>query len=63
MKTFILLFMALTVLLFQFVATASDRNPLEKKFRCPICGLIQIYTLPGIYECPNDRTTMLEVIQ
>jgi len=27
-------------------------------YKCPRCGLIQEYTWPGIYKCPNDGSTM-----
>ena len=63
MKTILFSLFVSFVFLFQLAVNASERNPLEKKFRCPICGLIQIYTLPGIYECSKDKATMLEVIQ
>ena len=63
MKTMFLSLLVFSVLLFQMAVNASERNPLEKKYRCPICGLVQIYTLPGIHECPVHKATMLEVIE
>ena len=27
-------------------------------YRCPRCGLVQEYTVPGIYKCPNDGQYM-----
>ena len=23
-------------------------------YKCPKCGLIQQYSMPGVYKCPND---------
>ncbi|MFV0336734.1 MAG: hypothetical protein ACK5LK_00615 [Chthoniobacterales bacterium] len=27
-------------------------------YRCPQCKLIQTYSWPGVYKCPNDGTVM-----
>lgn len=31
------------------------------KYRCPKCGLVQEYTVPGSKKCPNDGRTMIRV--
>lgn len=28
-------------------------------YRCDRCGLVQEYTVPGIYKCPNDGQYMV----
>jgi hypothetical protein len=32
-------------------------------YKCPACGLIQQYTIPGVYKCPNDKWTMVPSIR
>lgn len=61
-------FLALIVLglgiAYSFALSPINQTPsMQKKYRCPICGLILVYSLPGIYECPSDRTPMTPVIE
>ncbi len=29
-------------------------------YKCPKCGLVQTYSRPGLYKCPNDGWTMVQ---
>ena len=52
MKTVLLIFLLLvTVGIIYAAATFS--------YKCPKCGLIQEYSIPGIYKCPKDGTYMI----
>ena len=40
------------------LATAGVLLAATYTYRCPRCGLVQEYTVPGIYKCPNDGQYM-----
>jgi hypothetical protein len=36
----------------------SPKAEITYTYNCPICGLIQQFTRPGIYKCPRDGSVM-----
>jgi hypothetical protein len=54
MKTSIILFAALAIVTGTALAVVYS-------YKCPKCGLIQQYSMPGSHKCPDDGMVMFLV--